>query len=125
MKKVVSLSGGKDSTCMLLMMLEKGIPFDEVIFCDTGLEFPQLYEHLDKLEKNTGIKITRLKSDISFEDYFLRYKRAEKSPYKDIEGLGWPAALRRWCTSYLKTCIVDKYFERERERASYVYWNCV
>ena len=35
---VVSLSGGKDSTAMLLMMLEKGMPVDIIIFCDTGLQ---------------------------------------------------------------------------------------
>ena len=36
---VVSLSGGKDSTAMLLMMLEKGMPVDDILFCDTGLFF--------------------------------------------------------------------------------------
>ena len=29
---VVSLSGGKDSTAMLLMMLEKGMPVDDILF---------------------------------------------------------------------------------------------
>ena len=32
---IVSLSGGKDSTAMLLMMLEKSYRIDEIIFCDT------------------------------------------------------------------------------------------
>ena len=48
---VVSLSGGKDSTAMLLMMLERGRQIDGILFCDTALEFPGLYAHLDKLEK--------------------------------------------------------------------------
>ena len=34
---VVSLSGGKDSTAMLLMMLERGMQIDCILFCDTGL----------------------------------------------------------------------------------------
>ena len=33
---LVSFSGGKDSTAMLLMMLEKGMPVDDILFCDTG-----------------------------------------------------------------------------------------
>lgn len=51
---VVSLSGGKDSTAMLLMMLEKGMPVDDILFCDTGLEFPGLYAHLEKVEQYIG-----------------------------------------------------------------------
>ena len=50
---VVSFSGGKDSTAMLLKMIEEKIPIDCILFCDTGLEFPQMYEHIDKIEKET------------------------------------------------------------------------
>ena len=57
---VVSLSGGKDSTAMLLMMLERGMQIDCILFCDTGLEFPGLYAHLDKLEQYIGRPITRI-----------------------------------------------------------------
>jgi hypothetical protein len=31
---------------MLLMMIEKQIPIDLILFCDTGLEFPAMYDHL-------------------------------------------------------------------------------
>ena len=48
MMNIVSFSGGKDSTAMLLMMIEKGMKIDKVIFCDTGAEFPQMYEHIKK-----------------------------------------------------------------------------
>ena len=47
---VVSLSGGKDSTAMLLILLERGEPVADVVFFDTGWEFPEMYEHLAKLE---------------------------------------------------------------------------
>ena len=60
MKQVVSLSGGKDSTAMLLMMLERGEQVDEAMFFDTGWEFPDMYAHIDKLAKDTGVKVTRL-----------------------------------------------------------------
>ena len=59
----VSLSGGKDSTCMLLMMIEKQMPIDVVLFADTGMEFPEMYGHLEQLEKHLqrerGLSITK------------------------------------------------------------------
>ena len=70
---VVSLSGGKDSTAMLLMMLEKGIPVDDILFCDTGLEFPGLYAHLEKVEQYIGRPITRIKAQHTFEYYFCQH----------------------------------------------------
>ena len=41
-KYIVNLSGGKDSTAMLLMLLEKGCPVDYILFADTGKDFPQM-----------------------------------------------------------------------------------
>ena len=54
MEHIVQFSGGKDSTAMLLMMLEKHMPVDEIIFCDTGKEFPQMYEYIEKVQKYIG-----------------------------------------------------------------------
>jgi len=67
MNNVISLSGGKDSTAMLLMMLERNEPIHSVVFFDTGWEFPEMYVHLDLLEKNTSVKIWRLQSRLPFE----------------------------------------------------------
>lgn len=39
---LVSFSGGKDSTAMLLGMLERDMKIDCILFCDTGLEFPAM-----------------------------------------------------------------------------------
>ena len=52
-KHIVSFSGGKDSTAMLLMMIENN-KIDEIIFLDTTVEFPQMYEHIEKVEKYIG-----------------------------------------------------------------------
>ena len=57
---VVSLSGGKDSTAMLLMMLERNEDIADIVFFDTGWEHPEMYDHLEKLENYTGRKFTRL-----------------------------------------------------------------
>ena len=67
---IVSFSGGKDSTAMLLRMVEEAWPIDVILFCDTGLEFPELYKHIDRVEANIGRKITRLKAADSFEYLF-------------------------------------------------------
>ena len=49
----VSLSGGKDSTALLLLMIERGMPIDAVIWADTGMEFPEMYGHIAKVDEST------------------------------------------------------------------------
>lgn len=51
MKHIVSFSGGKDSTAMLLKMLENNMQIDEIIYCDTGKDFPQMYEHIKQVKQ--------------------------------------------------------------------------
>lgn len=68
---VLSLSGGKDSTALGLEWLKRHqqdpitYPLHEVITCDPGMEFPAMYDHLDRLEQiftDAGIKFTTVKS---------------------------------------------------------------
>ena len=89
---VVSFSGGKDSTAMLLRMLEEGMPIDCVLFCDTGLEFPQMYEHIYRVEMETGISITHVKPERSFEYMMLEQpvKRRSDSPVVLKHGINMP-----------------------------------
>ena len=51
MKHIVSFSGGKDSTAMLLRMLEENMHVDEILFCDTGKDFPDMVEHIEQVKK--------------------------------------------------------------------------
>ena len=59
----VSLSGGKDSTAMLLLMIERDMPIDLVLTADTGMEFPEMYQHLAKVDdylfRQRGLHIQR------------------------------------------------------------------
>jgi 3'-phosphoadenosine 5'-phosphosulfate sulfotransferase (PAPS reductase)/FAD synthetase len=64
--RLVSVSGGKDSTATLLLAMERH-PHDEIraAFADTGNEHESTYEYVDYLEQVTGIKIHRVKADFS------------------------------------------------------------
>ena len=120
MKHIVQLSGGKDSTAMLLMMLERNMPVDEIIFCDTGVEFPELYQHLNAVEKYIGRNITRLKAPHSFEYYMadipkIRYREGNRNT-----GYGWPRMFNRWCTKHFKIEPVKKYLKDIPEYTIYI-----
>ena len=106
---LVSFSGGKDSTAMLLRLIDEGVQIDCILFCDTGLEFPEMYEHVDKVERDIGMPITRVHPETTFEYAMLEEKitrRPDSSvteKYGDnLNGFGWPGPKMRWCTSRLK-----------------------
>lgn len=105
---VISLSGGKDSTFVLLDMLERGEPVDAVVFFDTGWEFPEMYDHLQRLEAFTGCRITRLEPLQPFEYVMLQRPVFRRSGGLYQCGKGWPSAARRWCTR-LKAEALDRY----------------
>jgi len=43
-------SGGADSTYMILRLLDEGLRVDKIFFSDTGMEFPEMYEYIKKVE---------------------------------------------------------------------------
>ena len=51
---------------------------DILLFVDTGLEFPQMYEHIDKLEQYLQFPIMRLKPPHTFEYLFYEYAPPRK-----------------------------------------------
>ncbi len=106
---------------MLLKMIEQGTQIDCILFCDTGLEFPQMYEHIDKVERETGLSITRVKPDMDFE--FLMFdktiNRKDSSIIKikygtDQTGYGWPGPKMRWCTKSLKDMPRERFLKAFR-----------
>jgi len=48
---VATISGGKDSVAMVDLLLKNNYPVDKIIFSDTGLEFDEMYEYLEKVKK--------------------------------------------------------------------------
>jgi 3'-phosphoadenosine 5'-phosphosulfate sulfotransferase (PAPS reductase)/FAD synthetase len=134
--RLVSISGGKDSTATLLVALERH-PKDEVraVFADTGNEHPATYDYVRYLEGKLDLKITCLKRDFSEwwwrrRDY-IRDKWPEKgvdpatieralsafdngptgNPYLDlcmIKGR-FPSRMAQFCTQFLKTEPLNEY----------------
>lgn len=99
MQHVVSFSGGKDSTAMLLLMISKGMPIDRVISIDTTKEFPAMYRHIQQVQeyiRSTGIIIEVVPIDF---DYWFGEHIKTKGKLKGHKGYGWPDMRIRWCTA--------------------------
>ena len=88
----VSLSGGKDSTAMLLLMIEQDMPIDVVLNADTGMEFPEMYEHLQKLDdllcRERGIHITTLRHPKGFEWLMFEEPKVKQFSIENRQRLG-------------------------------------
>ena len=117
------MSGGKDSSALLLLMIEKDMPIDCVLYADTGMEFPEMEAHIAKLDgllyRERGIHITTLRHPKGFEwlmlDAPIRQERAiarRIAMGQPLTGYGWPAMRIRWCTGQLKTHLMEKEVNR-------------
>jgi len=105
MINIISLSGGKDSTAMLLMMLEKKIRVDHIVFFDTEWDFPEMIKHIDKLEKYIGREIVKLKYKISFNEAIKKW--------------GFASFKRRWCTDR-KVKTINKFCNKFEPFTKYI-----
>ena len=104
---IVSFSGGKDSTAMLLMMLDRNIPIDKIICVDMTKEFPQMYDYIRRVEEYIQLPITII--PIEFDYWFSKYTK-KRGKWTDHRGYGWPDYQFRWCTG-LKVKAIQKYIK--------------
>lgn len=95
-RHILSLSGGKDSTALAIMLRDR-IPDLEYVFSDTDKELPETYDYLAKLEAYLGKKIVRLRDERGF-DHWL-----------NVYGGYLPSSRMRWCTKMLKIKPFEKY----------------
>lgn len=121
MKYIASVSFGKDSLAMLLLLLERHEPLDEVIFYDTGMEFEAIYtirNHIKNLLVRNHIKYTELKPKCTF--MFTMFERKVKHRDGTIsKGYSWcggrcrrgTTEKNRTITKYLKDNYGDHYKE--------------
>ncbi len=123
---VVSVSGGKDSTALYLLAIERGRPFTAV-FADTGNEHEWTYDYVRELPGKTGgPEIRWVKSDFSREvnakrEYVAKHWAADGVPQARVdEALAllhptgnpfvdlcmtktrFPSSMVRFCTEELK-----------------------
>jgi phosphoadenosine phosphosulfate reductase len=83
---VVSYSGGKDSLATLLLVLDAGIS-PQLLFIDTGLEFPETVEHVQDLANEYKLDLIVESANSAFWDA--------------VNFFGPPGKDFRWCC---KTC---------------------
>lgn len=117
---VASFSGGKDSTAMLLRLIETGVHLDEVVCCDTYKEFPAMYRHIERVKQiveDAGIKFTHLRNEKSF-DYLMFEQEVERKSenLKGLRGYSWAGSRSRWCTSKLKTEVIGRHLSELKRK---------
>lgn len=116
---IISFSGGKDSTALLLRLLEEGVRLDGILYCDTGVEYPENYRHIDKVEKYIGQPITRLGGSYEESFEYLMTKKPKtggRSKFPEELGYGWPGNRNRWCTNVMKAQRVDAWKKEKVEK---------
>lgn len=124
---VCAWSGGKDSTFMVNELLLRGEPLDEVIFCDTGYEFPIMYEYINKMEeywlqKYPNLTITKLNWGKGKEIW----KKWAESDFKKGQFIGKPRGFpfhigMSWCTRELKINTLKRYVKKKYGKKSKIY----
>ena len=114
MRHIASCSFGKDSLAMVLLLIEKQLPLDEVVFYDTGMEFQAIYDLRDAILpvlRKKGIIYTTLEPERPLL-YDMLERPVNSKKKGEHRGYGWCGGLCRWgTTEKLKT--IDKYAESQ------------
>ncbi|MBW6462058.1 MAG: phosphoadenosine phosphosulfate reductase family protein [DPANN group archaeon] len=90
----VAFSGGKDSLVVLELIKSVTSNF-EIIFIDTGLEFPETIDYITMMQKHLKKKIRLLNNDKDF--------------YSEMDTFGPPAKDYRWCCKTHKLAPIAEY----------------
>jgi len=86
----ISFSGGKDSACLLSLVLEAGIDKVKIVFLDTGIEFPETIRYIHDFLR-----------DLNAENLLI-YKKSRNDFWSLFERLGPPGRDYRWCCKSCK-----------------------
>lgn len=122
MQYIASFSGGKDSTAMILKIIESRLPLNRIVFCDTGLEFGEQRNIIKICERKfkdlkPGLQFDWVKPEKSFEEYFYTVNTKGK---RKGQIWGWPFMMGAWCNSRLKIKPLNKYFRQIGECKRYI-----
>ncbi|MFA9459511.1 phosphoadenosine phosphosulfate reductase family protein [Thiohalorhabdus methylotrophus] len=114
-RHIVNISGGKDSAALAIYLAQEypQLPA-EYVFCDTGVELPETYEYLDRLEAILGQEIVRLNA----LDLLGMKKKPGRNPFdiwlNEYYGGYLPNPGARWCTRVLKIKPFEDYIGEDR-----------
>lgn len=122
-KRIVSFSGGKDSSAMLIRMVEEGMPIDDIVFIKVmatptvGGELPEMYEYITKMEDYIHRKITVVPSVVSFDEEFHRVYQ-----YGKRKGViyGFPFTIGAWCNDRLKLRTIQQHYKSYGKHIRYL-----
>lgn len=89
MRHIVAFSGGKDSQAVLLWAKASKLENLSAVFCDTGHEAPQTYEHIEYCCKALDVPLDVVRGPHDFKGLVEKKKR-------------FPSIKARFCTEYLK-----------------------
>lgn len=122
MKYILSFSGGKDSTFLFLELIRRGWRLDEVVFFDTGWEFPAMYKHIEliiEICEARGIKFVTLHPEKPFDYYAFEHPHTSRKDGITRYGYNWCGDICRWGTGY-KLLALNKYSEENKGNIVYV-----
>lgn len=121
MEYVASFSGGKDSTALILKLIEKRMPMTKVVNYDTGMEFQAVYSNIKKIEKlikDYGAELIVLKPETDFlMDMLIR--PVNVGTEKEHYGYDWCGGCTRWRTSG-KVQTINKYLQSIGDYKQYI-----
>ena len=124
---IASWSWWKDSTYMIDQLLRTNQKLDEIVFCDTWYEFPQMYTYIEHMEnywnkKYPKLKITKLNYKTAIK---IWNKRSESlwTKWQHLWQTRWfPFHLGMdWCTRELKIYPMKKYLKNYKDKKVYHY----
>ena len=122
-KHIVSFSGGKDSTAMLIRMIEEGMPIDDIVFIKVmatatlGAELPEMYDYIERVEDYIHRKITVVPSILNFDEVF---HQVFMSGERCGEIYGYPFTIGAWCNNRLKIRTIERHFKTYGKHIRYV-----
>ena len=122
-KHIVSWSGGKDSSAMLIQMVEAGMHIDDIVFIEVmatptlGAELPEMYEYMERMEQYIGRKITVVRSELDFETAFHQPYR---SGARAGTIYGFPLTVGAWCNDRLKLRTIRRHYKTYGEHIRYL-----
>lgn len=122
-KHIVSWSGGKDSSAMLIRMVEEDMLIDDIVFIEVmatpaiGGELPEMYEYIERMERYIGRKITVVRSVLDFDTVFHQQYQTGKRAGTIY---GFPFTCGVWCNDRLKLRTICRHYKTYGEHIRYL-----